>query len=123
MCANVTYSVISPEGCAAILWKDPRAAATAAEALRLDARSLLQLGIIDGVVPEPGGGAHRDPVVASDLVRRAVVSALRELRATPGEKLVRSRRERFRRFGLAAGATARQRCAGNGRGWYGGYGG
>jgi acetyl-CoA carboxylase carboxyl transferase subunit beta len=56
-------------------------------------------------VPEPDGGAHRDPVVASDLVRRAVVSALRELRAMPEEKLVRSRRERFRRFGLTT-ATA-----------------
>jgi acetyl-CoA carboxylase carboxyl transferase subunit beta len=105
MCANATYSVISPEGCAAILWKKQAAAATAAEALRLDARSLLELEIVDGVVPEPDGGAHRDPVVASDLVRRAVVSALRELRAMPGEKLVRSRRERFRRFGLAT-ATA-----------------
>jgi acetyl-CoA carboxylase carboxyl transferase subunit beta len=105
MCANATYSVISPEGCAAILWKDSRAAAAAAEALRLDARSVLELGIVDGVVPEPDGGAHRDPVVASDLVRRAVVSALRELRAMPEEKLVRSRRERFRRFGLTT-ATA-----------------
>lgn len=116
MCSNATYSVISPEGCAAILWKEPEATATAAEALRLDARSLLQLGIVDAVVPEPDGGAHRDPVVASDLVRRAVVSALRELRATPGEKLVRCRRERFRRFGLVTG-TAPSGAADNGTGW------
>ncbi|MGH4000240.1 MAG: acetyl-CoA carboxylase, carboxyltransferase subunit beta, partial [Pseudonocardiaceae bacterium] len=60
-CANAIYSVISPEGCAAILWKQPQAVATAAAALHLDARSLLTLGIVDGVVPEPDGGAAHDP--------------------------------------------------------------
>lgn len=99
VCENATYSVISPEGCAAILWRDPGAAADAAGALRVDARSLLRLGVVDGVVPEPDGGAHRDPVRASGLVRSAVVCALRELRACGGRELVADRRRRFRRFG------------------------
>lgn len=105
VCANATYSVISPEGCAAILWKRADAAATAADALRVDARSLLELGIVDGVVPEPDGGAHTDPTAAADLVRRAVISELRELRAVPAHKLVRMRRERFRQFGLLGSAN------------------
>ncbi|WP_020673781.1 acetyl-CoA carboxylase, carboxyltransferase subunit beta [Amycolatopsis nigrescens] len=98
---NGIYSVISPEGCAAILWRDPGAATRAAGALRVDAGSLLRLGIVDGVVPEPDGGAHRNPDAASDLVRRSVVAALRELRARPGNELVAARRARFRAFGLA----------------------
>jgi acyl-CoA carboxylase subunit beta len=100
ICQNATYSVISPEGCAAILWKAPEAATTAAAALRVDARSLLRLGVVDGVIPEPDGGAHNDPAAASALVRGAVVSALRELRGVAGPALVRSRRARFRRFGV-----------------------
>ncbi|MDA3647674.1 acetyl-CoA carboxylase carboxyl transferase subunit alpha [Saccharopolyspora indica] len=100
MCANSSYSVISPEGCAAILWKSAEAAPAAAEALRVDARSLLRSGVTDGVIPEPGDGAHTDPAVACDLVRRAVVAALRELRQRTGPDLVRQRRNRFRRLGL-----------------------
>jgi acyl-CoA carboxylase subunit beta len=105
MCANSTYSVISPEGCAAILWKAPHATTRAAEALRLDPAALLRLGVVDGVVPEPDGGAHADPAAASELVRQAVVCALRELRGTPAGELVGRRRERFRRFGLATTPT------------------
>ncbi|MBP2327562.1 acetyl-CoA carboxylase carboxyl transferase subunit beta [Kibdelosporangium banguiense] len=100
LCENAIYSVISPEGCAAILWRSPQAAAKAAAALRLDSRSLLEFGVIDGVIPEPRGGAHRDPARASLLVRDAVRCALRELRGRDGEELVASRRERFRRLGL-----------------------
>ncbi|MFD0972358.1 acetyl-CoA carboxylase carboxyl transferase subunit alpha [Plantactinospora endophytica] len=110
ICANAIYSVISPEGCAAILWKDPAATARAADALRIDAESCLRLGVVDGVIPEPDGGAHTDPVRASDAIRSAVVATLRELRGIPGEQLVRERRDRFRRFGRwelpAAGAPA-----------------
>lgn len=100
-CANAMYSVISPEGCAAILWKQPQAAATAAAALHLDAKSLLALGIVDGVVPEPDGGAAHDPHATSALVRSAVMCALRELRSMSGDELVVARRRRFRRFGVA----------------------
>ncbi|MGH3694680.1 MAG: carboxyltransferase subunit alpha [Pseudonocardiaceae bacterium] len=99
LCANAIYSVISPEGCAAILWKSPEAADAAADALRLDARSLLELGVVDGVVVEPEGGAHTDPAAACMFVRDAVVTALRQLRGRTGEELVHTRRARFRRFG------------------------
>jgi acetyl-CoA carboxylase carboxyl transferase alpha subunit/acetyl-CoA carboxylase carboxyl transferase beta subunit len=99
MCQNATYSVISPEGCASILWKTPAEAPAAATALRIDAKSLLELGVVDGVIPEPDGGAHRDPATASALIRRAVVCALRELSPRAGHELVRTRRARFREFG------------------------
>ncbi len=103
LCENATYSVISPEGCAAILWRSSAAPAVsaAAQALRVGAKSLLSLGVADGVVPEPPGGAHRDPAAASALVRDAVISALRELHGRDGEDLVAARRARFRRFGSA----------------------
>jgi acetyl-CoA carboxylase carboxyl transferase beta subunit/acetyl-CoA carboxylase carboxyl transferase alpha subunit len=97
--ANATYSVISPEGCAAILWKAPDATATAGEALRLDPRSLLELGVVDGVIPEPPGGAHTDPVTASLTVRDAVLTALDELSATDPAALLAGRRHRFRMYG------------------------
>ena len=99
VCQNATYSVISPEGCAAILWRDAGEATTAAAALRVDARSLLRQGIVDGVVPEPEGGAHTDPTRASGIVRDAVVSTLRELREHTARELTSTRHERFRRFG------------------------
>ncbi|MEU6795621.1 acetyl-CoA carboxylase carboxyltransferase subunit alpha/beta [Nonomuraea wenchangensis] len=102
MCENAIYSVISPEGCAAILWRDAERRAEAAAALRLGARSLLELGVIDGVVPEPAGGAHNRPDRAGRLVHDAVVCALRDLRRMPGVQLVSARRARFRRFGSPA---------------------
>ncbi|WP_340682685.1 acetyl-CoA carboxylase, carboxyltransferase subunit beta [Amycolatopsis coloradensis] len=103
LCENATYSVISPEGCAAILWRSsaPPAVSAAAEALQVGAKSLLSLGVVDGVVPEPQGGAHRDPAAASALVRDAVVCALRELHGRDSDALVAARRARFRRFGSA----------------------
>ncbi len=102
-CAHAVYSVISPEGCAAIVWKDPAAAPAAATALSLDAASLLRLGVIDAVVPEPPGGAHHDPVLATGLVRAAVIEALGELLDRPVAELVRARAARFRAFGRPAG--------------------
>lgn len=101
-CGNAIYSVISPEGCAAILWRDSGLASHAAAALRLDARSLLADGIIDGVVPEPPGGAQADPVGAAHRLRSAVVTCLHELLGRSGEELVRERRLRFRRYGMDA---------------------
>jgi acetyl-CoA carboxylase carboxyl transferase subunit beta len=99
MSANASYSVISPEGCAAILWKSQEATATAAQALRIDARSLLELGLVDGVIPEPHGGAHTDPVSASLTVRDAVLTALDELAGTDRAALPALRRDRFRMYG------------------------
>ena len=99
MLRNATYSVISPEGCAAILWDDPTAASRAAEALRLTAPDLLGQGIVDAVVSEPPGGAQADPAAAADLLRRAVLAALQPLLAVPTAALVTERRRRFRRYG------------------------
>ncbi|WP_298796347.1 acetyl-CoA carboxylase carboxyl transferase subunit alpha [uncultured Pseudonocardia sp.] len=108
MCANATFSVISPEGCAAILWKSATESGAAAAALGLDPQSLLELGVVDGVIPEPPGGAHQDPVAAGDLIRRAVVGELRDLLDEPGAKLVARRRERIRGLGLVPAAGARR---------------
>jgi acetyl-CoA carboxylase carboxyl transferase subunit beta len=99
MCVNGVYSVISPEGCAAILWKDPDAAPAAAAALRLRARDLLRLGVVDGVVPEPDGGAHEDHAAAAALLGDALRAALDELLPLEPGQLLRERRERFDRFG------------------------
>ncbi|GAA2411603.1 hypothetical protein GCM10010191_21130 [Actinomadura vinacea] len=101
--ANGVYSVISPEGCAAILWKSqaPDAVAGAADALRLQAHDLLVHGVVDGVVGEPGEGAHTDPPRAVELVRSAIIAALDELSGRPAADLVAARRDRFRRYGTA----------------------
>lgn len=95
------YSVISPEGCAAILWKDPSAAPTAAAALRIGAAELRELGVVDDIVPEPPGGAHTDPGAAAALLAEALRPTLAGLAERSGEQLVRERRRRFARFGAA----------------------
>jgi acetyl-CoA carboxylase carboxyl transferase subunit beta len=105
MLEHAVYSVISPEGCAAILWNDPVATAQAAHALRLTAPDLLRLGVADAVVPEPGPGAHSDPATAAALLRRGVREALRSLSELDGETLVRRRRARFRRYATAVTAV------------------
>ncbi|MDH2426171.1 acetyl-CoA carboxylase carboxyltransferase subunit alpha [Sphaerisporangium sp. TRM90804] len=96
---NAVYSVISPEGCAAILWRDASAAPQAAGALRLGARELLRHGVVDAVVPEPDGGAHQDPSLTARLVRGAVTRALHDLVPLAPDDLIRARRRRFRLFG------------------------
>lgn len=102
--SHAVYSVISPEGCAAIVWKDSSAAPAAAEALRLHAAALLRLGVIDAVVPEPPGGAHADPALTAQLLKDAVLAALGDLLRQPVADLIRARRLRFRRFGVARSA-------------------
>ena len=93
------YSVISPEGCAAILWKDGERSPEAAEALRLTSHDLSRLELIDGVIAEPPGGAHRAPTVAMQEVKRAIIRELDALDGTDPAELVRRRREKFRRLG------------------------
>ena len=90
MLQNAVYSVISPEGCAAILWRDGHKAPEAAEALKLTSDSLLALGVVDGVIPEPPGGAHTDKAATAANVRDAVAAALRELLKIPVDELWRS---------------------------------
>jgi acetyl-CoA carboxylase carboxyl transferase subunit beta len=102
MCSHAVYSVISPEGCAAILWNDSRMASTAAAALCLDARALLGLGIVDGVVLEPEGGSQADHLLAAARVRTALIAALQRLSGLDSAALVARRRARFRSFGTSA---------------------
>ena len=104
---NSYYSVISPEGCAAILWKDSTAAATAAEALKVSANHLENLGVVDEVIPEPHGGAHNDPEQAAAALRYVLQKHLNDIRGLDTEKLLDTRYERFRHLGVfeEAGAT------------------
>jgi acetyl-CoA carboxylase carboxyl transferase subunit beta len=99
ICANAVYSVISPEGCAAILWNDPAAAPKAAAALRMTAAELLPLGIVDEIVPEPPGGTQADHVAAGQNLKDALLDNLRDLLPLDGPALVADRRARFRAFG------------------------
>jgi acetyl-CoA carboxylase carboxyl transferase subunit beta len=97
--SGAMYSVISPEGCAAILWKTQSAALEAAAALRIGARDLLDLGVLDAVLPEPPGGTGRDPAASAAALRAAVATALAELAELPAADLVARRRDRFARHG------------------------
>lgn len=97
---NAYYSVISPEGCAAILWKHRSHAPEAAEALKLTAPHLQELGLVDGVVPEPQGGAHHDHSAAADLLKKSLVENLDALAKLPPEKLLETRYEKFRAMGV-----------------------
>jgi len=96
---NAYYSVISPEGCAAILWKDRAAAPKAAEALKITAKDLLALGLVDEVVPEPLGGAHNDPVATSATLRDVLLRHLEQLLRLPAEERLKQRYAKFRAFG------------------------
>jgi acetyl-CoA carboxylase carboxyl transferase subunit alpha len=100
MLEHAVYSVISPEGCAAILWEDASRARDAAEVLRITAPDLLKLGLIDGIVPEPPGGAHRNWPATALEIRRAVVGAFAELGRLPSGELVQQRYAKFRRMGI-----------------------
>ena len=93
------YSVISPEGCAAILWKDGTLAPRAAERLKITAPDLLDLGVIDEIVPEPAGGAHANHEVAAKALQEALIKHYEELRRYKPEKLVRKRREKYLKIG------------------------
>jgi acetyl-CoA carboxylase carboxyl transferase subunit alpha len=102
MLEHAIYSVISPEGCAAILWEDAKRAKEAAEVLRITAPDLLKLAVIDSVIPEPPGGAHRNWQAAAQAIQRAVGAALAELApSSPGE-IVQQRYAKFRRMGIFA---------------------
>jgi acetyl-CoA carboxylase carboxyl transferase subunit alpha len=97
---NSYYSVISPEGCAAILWKDAAAAAKAAEALKVSADHLEKLGVVDEVVAEPSGGAHNDPAQAAAALKYSLHKHLNDLRALDTDKLVDARYDRYRHLGV-----------------------
>lgn len=95
---NAYYSVITPEGCAAILWKDRAYSAKAAEALRLTAKDLLEFKLVDGVIAEPLGGAHKDYDGAAAEIKKTILSELAEMEKMTSEELVNQRYDRFRRI-------------------------
>jgi acetyl-CoA carboxylase carboxyl transferase subunit alpha len=99
---NAIYTVISPEGCAAILWRDAGEAKKAAAAFKPDAVHCLELGVIDGIVPEPAGGAHTDPDEAARLLGESLRDSLEELESASPEELKRRRRAKFRSLGVYA---------------------
>jgi len=96
---NAYYSVISPEGCAAILWKDRAAAPKAAEALKITSKSLLELGLVDEVVPEPLGGAHNDPAATAATVQQHLLKHLAQLDGLSTSERLRQRYSKFRHYG------------------------
>ena len=93
------YSVIPPEGCAAILWRDPAKKVEAAAALKLTAPDLLKAGIIDGIVPEPIGGAHTDPGAAAQMVDEALAATLAEVSGLSSDARLSARYDKFRNMG------------------------
>ena len=96
---NAYYSVISPEGCAAILWKDRSAAPRAAEALKITAKHLLELGLVDEIVPEPLGGAHNDAAAMSQVMKIALQNNLNAIAALPVEERLKQRYAKYRKYG------------------------
>jgi acetyl-CoA carboxylase carboxyl transferase subunit alpha len=103
---NAIYVVISPEGCAAILWRDAGERQKAAAAFRPDAVHTLELGIIDAIVPEPQGGAHTDYDAAAQLLATSLEASLSEIEGVPGDELRRRRRDRYRALGVFADVVA-----------------
>lgn len=112
MLEHAVYSVISPEGCAAILWRDGGRARDAAGALRITARDLAAFGVVDEVIPEPPGGAHRNRDAAVDAVATAVRRHLAALCDRPAEALVSARYDKFRRIGRLRDLGAAERASG-----------
>jgi acetyl-CoA carboxylase carboxyl transferase subunit alpha len=96
---NAYYSVISPEGCASILWRSTTKAPEAAEALKLTGEHLIKFGIVDEIVPEPLGGAHQDPQAMADRLKISILTQLRRLRNLPVSQVVDMRYEKFRKIG------------------------
>jgi acetyl-CoA carboxylase carboxyl transferase subunit alpha len=96
MMENSIYSVISPEGCAAIMWRDASKKELAAEAMRITATDLSELGVIDDIVPEPEGGAHRDHEAAAHLLDTSLQKHLAEVKKIPPRELIVSRYNKFR---------------------------
>jgi len=99
------YSVISPEGCASILWKDSTQNARAAAALKMHAEDLLELGVVDQMIPEPQGGAHHNPVATYAAVKTFLLTALSELNLVPTDQLIENRYQKYRKLGKFESVT------------------
>jgi acetyl-CoA carboxylase carboxyl transferase subunit alpha len=105
MLEHSVYSVISPEGCAAILWDNPAKVVDAASALKITAKDLLELGVIDDIVPEPLGGAHREPKAVCTLVGKALTNQLFDLTDLSAEQLLTRREQKYRKIGAVEGLS------------------
>tara|TARA_B100000029_G_C17373399_1_gene887003 strand:- start:436 stop:981 length:546 start_codon:yes stop_codon:yes gene_type:complete len=103
MFENAIYSVISPEGCASILWRDPKKTLEAAEAMKLTSKDLLNLGIIDEIIIEPTGGAHRDKELSLSNVRLAIKKNLDELKSMTSDEIFSHRKNKFLSLGRKKG--------------------
>jgi acetyl-CoA carboxylase carboxyl transferase subunit alpha len=114
MLEHAYYSVISPEGCAAILWKDQENAEMAANALKITSQDLKALGLIDDIIPEPDGGAHLDHKLAASLIDQKLQKAFSELITIPSQDLVESRYKRFRLLGSVADSDGAFKTASDG---------
>ena len=99
MLEHALYTVISPEGCASILWRSAEYASKAADALKITAQDLLAFDIVDGIIPEPQGGAHQDPATTAQRILETVESAIAELKGFDAQKLLEDRYDRFRKIG------------------------
>ncbi|MEP5009352.1 acetyl-CoA carboxylase carboxyltransferase subunit alpha, partial [Roseobacter sp.] len=99
MLEHSVYSVITPEGCASILWKDAERMREAAEALRLTAQDLKKLGVTDQIIQEPNGGAHRDPSATIEAVGRSIAAMLKDIEKLDAKQLIKARREKFLELG------------------------
>jgi acetyl-CoA carboxylase carboxyl transferase subunit alpha len=98
MMENSVYSVISPEGCASIMWRDPSKKMLAAEAMKITAKDMAELGCIDGIVPEPAGGAHTDHAASAELLDGVLQKQLAEIKSMPARDLLESRYQKFRKM-------------------------
>jgi len=108
MLENAWYSVISPEMCAQILWRDVKRAPEAAESLKLTAKDLLEFEVVDEVIPEPLGGAHRGPEAVASNIKQAIIRHLDELKALSPDELVSDRLERYRKLGAVREASEQE---------------
>lgn len=97
---NAIYSVISPEGCASILWRDAQKAADAAKALKITSKELKDMGIVDGIIPEPRGGAHKNPELVANTLKDVLLATIEKYKQLSPEKIRDQRFEKFRNFGF-----------------------
>ena len=103
MLENAIYSVISPEGCATILWRDPKKMLDAAKAMKLSAKDLLELQVIDEIIPEPLGGAHRDRDLILDNLRKSILKNLEYFRELSSDDIMNERKNKFLKIGRNKG--------------------
>ncbi|MDC0903693.1 acetyl-CoA carboxylase carboxyltransferase subunit alpha [Pelagibacteraceae bacterium] len=117
MLENSIYSVISPEGCASILWRDPSKSLQAAEAMKLTAKDLLKLGVIDEIISEPLGGAHRDPVSIAEEIKYSIIKNLRTFEKLSKEEIYDHRKAKFLQIGREQGFTKSSNLSDTGLGY------